>query len=114
MQVETSESRPITVSWILRPELGLSGSEEGSPAASCSGERRSIGHAGAGWLGLCFCPGKRHVRGGKRLERSLESDLQRLKDNFHVEVIVCLLNDAELRVRVCLGDLNSQIKGQVP
>lgn len=69
MNVQTSENRPITVSWILPDQLGL-----------------------------CFCPGKCHTRGGVKLERNLKTDLCRLKDCYNVQCIVCLLNDAELRV----------------
>lgn len=76
MSVQTSENRPITVSWILPDQLGL-----------------------------CFCPGKCHTRGGVKLERNLKTDLCRLKDCYNVQCIVCLLNDAELRVstfRLCI------------
>lgn len=89
--METSESRPITVSWILRPDPAGTAGE----STTCSGNS-GIG----GSLGLCFCPGKRHVRGGKKLERDLQTDLKRLKNHYLIECLVCLLNDAELRVRI--------------
>ena len=115
--VETSESRPITVSWIIR------GDSECHPT-SCSGSNaqavsmRDNPHLGftnphlgftnglptaqavkvSGKMGLCFCPGKQHARDGKHISRSLDSDLVRLKERYGIQCVVCLLNDAELRV----------------
>ena len=80
MNVQTSENRPITVSWILPDQLGL-----------------------------CFCPGKCHTRGDVKLERNLKTDLCRLKDCYNVQCIVCLLNDAELRVSKQVGLLSMAV-----
>ena len=38
------------------------------------------------------------MRGGKHLVRSLDLDLVRLKERYGIQCVVCLLNDAELRV----------------
>jgi len=78
----TSESHPIGISWISR------------------------GAEGRGHLGLCFCPGKRlqrsrfrlgHEEAGRTMMRDLPSDLQRLREHFGCRMLVCLLNEAELR-----------------
>mmetsp|Transcript_127467 Transcript_127467/g.248410 ORF Transcript_127467/g.248410 Transcript_127467/m.248410 type:complete len:307 (+) Transcript_127467:73-993(+) len=78
----TSESHPIGVSWISR------------------------GTEGRGSLGLCFCPGKRlqrsrlragHEEAGRPILRDLSSDLRRLREHFGCGMLVCLLNEAELR-----------------
>lgn len=66
----TSETHPITVSWILEH--------------------------GGGRLGLCHCPGKKVARGGVHWDRCLEKDLQRLRRDYGVTTLVCLLNQAEL------------------
>ena len=87
--VETSDSRPITVSWII------GGGGAAGPPASCSDAPCVWAH---GMMGLCFCPGKQHVRGGRCLARSLDLDLARLKQKYGIQCVVCLLNDAELRV----------------
>mmetsp|Transcript_6316 Transcript_6316/g.13929 ORF Transcript_6316/g.13929 Transcript_6316/m.13929 type:complete len:204 (+) Transcript_6316:116-727(+) len=71
---KTSQTNPITLSWIIKDH------------AKCSGQ-----------LGLCFCPGKKVVRDGVRHDRHVDEDLQRLRDHFQVTTIVCLLNAAELR-----------------
>lgn len=44
--------------------------------------------------------GKKVVRGGVRHDRSLAADLRTLREQHGVTAIVCLLNDAELRVGV--------------
>jgi len=49
-----------------------------------------------GRFGLTFCPGKTVNRGGVRWSRSLEADLERLKSDFGVTSILCLLSQAEL------------------
>ncbi|GMH40242.1 hypothetical protein BSKO_08146 [Bryopsis sp. KO-2023] len=69
--VRTSESHPITLSWILE-------------------------HGGGGKLGLCFCPGKKVKRSGVQWERDLEVDLHRLKEVYRITTLACLLNTAEL------------------
>jgi len=78
----TSESHPIGISWI------------------------SSGEEGRGSLGLCFCPGKKlqrsrfrpgHEEAGRPILRDLSSDLRRLRDHFGCGMLVCLLNEAELR-----------------
>lgn len=69
--VRTSETHPITLSWILE-------------------------HGGGGKLGLCFCPGKKVNRSGIQWERNLEMDLLRLKEEYRITTLACLLNTAEL------------------
>lgn len=49
-----------------------------------------------GRFGLTYCPGKTVNRGGVRWCRSLEADLERLKTEFGVTTILCLLSQAEL------------------
>lgn len=66
----TSDTHPITVSWILEH--------------------------GGGRLGLCHCPGKKVIRRGVQWDRCLEQDLQRLKRDYGVTTLVCLLSQAEL------------------
>jgi protein-tyrosine phosphatase len=49
-------------------------------------------------VGLSVAPGKRTKgRDGKVYERSLQKDLEQLQDNHRVALIVCLLNESELR-----------------
>lgn len=69
-KTRTSDTHPITVSWILEH--------------------------GEGRLGLCYCPGKKVTRRGVRWNRCLEQDLSRLKRDFGVTTLVCLLNESEL------------------
>lgn len=69
--VRTSESHPITLSWILE-------------------------HQGGGRLGLCYCPGKQVCRSGVTWERTLEVDLTRLQEVYGISTLACLLNGAEL------------------
>ncbi|KAG1659546.1 hypothetical protein FOA52_015350 [Chlamydomonas sp. UWO 241] len=77
--VETSVSRPITVSWIVGGDGGLAG-------------------PGPGSLCLCFCPGKCGKRGNhSRLERDMVTDLGRLVTRYGVTTVVNLLSDMELR-----------------
>lgn len=53
-----------------------------------------------GRLGLCFCPGKKVKKRDARVyDRDLTADLDQLQQRHGVGAIVCLLNDAELRVR---------------
>ena len=72
LPTRTSASHPITVSWL--------------DAAAPDGR-----------LGLCYCPGKNVVREGVRWARSLDEDLAHLISAHGVNVLVCLLSDAELR-----------------
>jgi protein-tyrosine phosphatase len=72
LPTRTSASHPITVSWL--------------DAAAPDGR-----------LGLCYCPGKNVVREGVRWARSLDEDLAHLISAHGVNVVVCLLSDAELR-----------------
>lgn len=53
--------------------------------------------AGAGRLGLCFCPGKQVQRGRTRWSRNMQADLTRLKATYTVTTMVCLLDAYELR-----------------
>lgn len=69
--VRTSESHPITLSWILE-------------------------HQGGGRLGLCYCPGKQVQRSGVTWERTLDKDLTRLQQVYGITTLACLLNGAEL------------------
>ena len=69
--VRTSETHPMNVSWVAKSNSG-------------------------GRFGLTFCPGKTVCRGGVRWSRSLDMDLDRLKSNFGVTSILCLLSQAEL------------------
>lgn len=70
--LKTSESRPMTISWVHR-EAG-------------------------GKCGLCFCPGKTVTRdrGGGLWSRDLATDLAALR-SAGVTQLVCLLNPSELR-----------------
>ncbi|KAK9805660.1 hypothetical protein WJX72_010673 [[Myrmecia] bisecta] len=70
-QVRTSDTHPITLSWVLE-------------------------HSG-GKLGLCYCPGKHVKRLRVTWKRVLAKDLARLKGDFGVTCIVCLLDTAELQ-----------------
>jgi len=49
-----------------------------------------------GRFGLTYCPGKTVNRGGVRWCRDLDTDLDRLKNDFGVTTILCLLSQAEL------------------
>ena len=69
--VRTSETHPMNVSWVAKSSSG-------------------------GRFGLTFCPGKTVCRRGVRWSRNLEMDLDRLKTNFGVTTILCLLSQAEL------------------
>lgn len=69
--VRTSESHPITLSWILE-------------------------HRGGGRLGLCYCPGKQVRRSGIHWDRTLLTDLKRLQKVYGISTVGCLLNGAEL------------------
>mmetsp|Transcript_20204 Transcript_20204/g.51172 ORF Transcript_20204/g.51172 Transcript_20204/m.51172 type:complete len:206 (-) Transcript_20204:82-699(-) len=71
-----SDTHPISISWVAGPE--------DAPCIS-------------GRLGLCYCPGKKVLRGGIQHDRDLAKDLRVLRDTHGVTTIVCLLNDAELR-----------------
>lgn len=82
LAVRTSESHPITASWIIESE---------DPSKDQLTK--------LGGLALCFCPGKQVTRGGVTHERSLEADLAELKRRYGITCVACLLNQAELRVR---------------
>lgn len=78
----TSDSHPIRVSWV------------------------SAAAPGRGRVGLCFCPGKRiqksrlragHEESGTAIMRDLPTDLRRLREHFGAQMLICLLNAAELR-----------------
>jgi len=49
-------------------------------------------------VGMTLCPGKKQERStsGINWRRDLRSDLQRLKDEYNVSVLVCLMEDEEL------------------
>lgn len=107
VQGRNSDSHPITISWIAGPE-----------------DSQVI----AGRLGLCYCPGKKvgvqdndhlqhdaHqlwvvqvVRSGVTHDRDLSKDLHTLREVHGVTTIVCLLNDAELRVRPTMPECRSR------
>jgi hypothetical protein len=78
-QPVTSATHPIHLSWIWELDAG-------------------------GALATSFCPGKRvpAAQARRAWHRSLAEDLQRLKSDFCITTIACLLNDAELRVRCYL------------
>jgi hypothetical protein len=77
-QPVTSATHPIHLSWIWELDAG-------------------------GALATSFCPGKRVPAAQERRawHRTLAEDLQRLRSDFRITTIACLLNDAELRVRCC-------------
>jgi cyclin-dependent kinase inhibitor 3 len=53
-----------------------------------------------GRLGLCYLPGKQTLgRNGTFFRRDVEADLTRLRQVHGAHLIVCLLPEAELRVR---------------
>ena len=93
--IETSDTKPITVSWIIRGSEALSSGGGGHAPQQPHAQVTVV----SGALGLCYCPGKQHSRGGRRIARSLDTDLSRLREHHKVDCLVCLLNDAELRVR---------------
>ena len=95
--VETSDSKPITVSWIVR---GSEASSSGGGSHAAPQQPHAQIPVVSGALGLCYCPGKQHTRGGRRIARSLDADLSHLREHHKVDCLVCLLNDAELRVRL--------------
>lgn len=70
-KVKTSQTHPMNVSWVVKSNTG-------------------------GRVGLTFCPGKKVHRGGVYWCRSLDADLIRLKSDFGVTTVVCLLSQAEL------------------
>lgn len=93
--VQTSDSRPLSISWIVRGSI--------TDRGSSSSARVSVGNMPVelppGSLGLCFCPGQQQKRGNhSRLERDMAADLGRLASHFGVTTIVNLLSDMELRV----------------
>lgn len=69
--VRTSDTHPMTVSWVAKSTTG-------------------------GRFGLTFCPGKNVNRGGVQWRRNLDADLDRLQEEFGVSTILCLLSQAEL------------------
>src|SRR5215216_2596083 len=69
---KTSESHPIRVDFLPSEELKLPGR-----------------------LGLTFAPGKRTSETGGRWARDLETDLERLREEYQVEVLVSLMEHAE-------------------
>ncbi len=71
-RVKTSESHPIQVNFVDVPEA-------------------------KGRLGLTFAPGKNHSGRTARWRRDLQTDLERLKEHYGARVLVCLLEDHELR-----------------
>ncbi|GAX79898.1 hypothetical protein CEUSTIGMA_g7338.t1 [Chlamydomonas eustigma] len=90
---ETSISRPISVSWIVQGTLNVIASACTSSVTKHASGSNDI----TGKLGLSFCPGKQHKRGGRHIRRDLDTDLAALKHDFLADCIVCLLNDSELR-----------------
>jgi len=50
-------------------------------------------------FGVCAAPGKNIAKGrdGKTHQRDIEVDIKYYKDNFQIDMIVCLLNKYELR-----------------
>ena len=66
--------------------------------------------APSGRLGLCYCPGKNVVREGVRWARDLDADLNHLITVHDVNVVVCLLSDAELRALGVGRDYAAQVK----
>lgn len=68
LPVRTSETHPISVSWVLgsRAEAPPPSSE----AAACAGS------GSGGSLALCYCPGKRLVRDGVEWRRDMRADAQ--------------------------------------
>uniref|UniRef100_A0A7S4KXP8 Uncharacterized protein n=1 Tax=Guillardia theta TaxID=55529 RepID=A0A7S4KXP8_GUITH len=85
-QVRTSESHPITVSFLSEP----------------SDNRGNIG--------LCYCPGKNVDRDGVRWRRDLDKDLATLKSKFNIDLVVCLLSISELRHLGVKGSLEEACK----
>uniref|UniRef100_A0A7S4KWT5 Uncharacterized protein n=1 Tax=Guillardia theta TaxID=55529 RepID=A0A7S4KWT5_GUITH len=103
-QVRTSESHPITVSFLSEP----------------SDNRGNIG--------LCYCPGKNVDRDGVRWRRDLDKDLAtvlripspcldqvkhvscQLKSKFNIDLVVCLLSISELRHLGVKGSLEEACK----
>ena len=69
---KTSESHPIRVDLLPSEEIKLPGR-----------------------LGLTFSPGKRTSETGGRWARDLETDLERLREEYQVEVLVSLMEHAE-------------------
>src|SRR5918912_3626678 len=69
---KTSESHPIRVDFLPRQALELPGQ-----------------------LGLTFAPGKKTDETDGRWERDLETDLQRLRDEYGVEALVSLMEHNE-------------------
>lgn len=76
--VALKPAQSIEVSWIA-------GSEESS----------GPWHDSHGSLAISFCPGKRVGA----LRRDAKADLKCLKTKHEIDTVVCLLNEAELRVR---------------
>ncbi len=70
---KTSHTHPIRIDWLTTPWTGK--------------------------LGLTFAPGKKDLdaRSGP-WERDLETDIQRLRDEYEVEYLVCLVEDHELEM----------------
>mmetsp|Transcript_11085 Transcript_11085/g.46079 ORF Transcript_11085/g.46079 Transcript_11085/m.46079 type:complete len:236 (+) Transcript_11085:2441-3148(+) len=89
LPVRTSETHPISVSWVLgsRAEAPPPSSE----AAACAGS------GSGGSLALCYCPGKRLVRDGVEWRRDMRADAQRLRKDHGLGALVCLVSDFELR-----------------
>ena len=50
-------------------------------------------------FGVCAAPGKNLAKGrdGKTHQRDIEADVKFYRDNFQIDIIVCLLNKYELR-----------------
>ena len=102
----TSESRPLQIKWLLSPsdrsfasnsakfDLGQEGSARKISSATNTGS-----NVDQGGLGTSYCPGKQvSVRHMRPWTRNLQHDLAAIKQ-AGVTVIVCLLNESELRVR---------------
>ena len=87
--MRTSTSHPMTISWVLTAADGGGAADGGA----------RMGHHAAP-LGLCFCPGKRRVlRDGVLWDRDLGADLARLRDDFGVRTVLCLLSVRPSRSR---------------
>jgi protein-tyrosine phosphatase len=69
---KTSESHPIRVDFLPQEEVGLPGR-----------------------LGMTFAPGKKSEGADGVWERDLETDLKRLTEEYHVEVLVSLMERIE-------------------
>lgn len=95
--IDQVDQRPIVVSWIIKSQ-----SKSDAPDSlkfytnsESTAERQSLTPS----FGICQCPGKVLAKGrdGKPHIRSISLDMKYFRDNYKIDMIICLLDKYELR-----------------